>query len=122
MSIKLLIDENISPLVAEGLRDLRYDAIHVKEVSLKGHTDEEIMAFAKREGRTLLTLDIDFADIRKYPIGTHSGVIRLKLKFAPSKKILKCLRSLLPEITKLPIESGALVVTNCKRYRVKLPR
>jgi len=120
--MKFLIDENISPKVAEELRKLGYDAIHVREVRLKGHTDEEIMTFAKNKGRVVLTLDIDFADIRNYPLGTHSGIIRLKIKSASSKRILDCLKSQLPEIMNHPLEAGALVVTNCRVYRIKLPK
>jgi predicted nuclease of predicted toxin-antitoxin system len=120
--MKFLIDENISPKVAEELQKLEYDAIHVREASLKGHIDEEIMTFAKNKGRVLLTLDIDFADIRNYPIGTHSGIIRLKIKSTRSKRILDCLKALLPEIMNYPLETGGLVVTNCMTYRVKLPK
>jgi len=117
--VKFLIDENISPLVAEQLRALGYDVKHVREVGLKGHSDNEIMEYAKREGRSLITLDADFADIRRYPLGTHAGIIRLKLKFAPSTIVIDCLRRLLRQIKDMPLEKGLLVITDGKTYRVR---
>ncbi len=117
--MKFLIDENISPLVAEHLRDLGYDAKHVREVDLKGRPDNEIMEYARREGRSLITLDADFADIRNYPLGSHAGIIRLKLKFAPSSAVVSCLKNLLGQIQDVPLDTGLLVTTDCKSYRVK---
>ena len=41
--MKLLVDENVSPRVAEALRDKGYDVQHVREVGMKGQPDAEIM-------------------------------------------------------------------------------
>ena len=117
--MKFLIDENISPLVAERLRDLGYDAKHVREAGLKGHPDNEIMEYVKREGKSLITLDADFADIRNYSLGSHAGIIRLKLKFAPSSVVVSCLKNLLSQIQDIPLDTGLLVTTDGKSYRVK---
>lgn len=122
MSVKLLLDENIPPQVAIELRHLDYDAVHLREVGLKGCKDSEVMAFARKTGRCLVTLDADFADLRHHPTGSHSGIIRLRLKFAPSSIVANALRSLLPRLVHIPVERGVLVVSNGKRYRVKLPR
>lgn len=122
MSLKLLVDENISPLVAMELRRLGYDAVHAKDVGLKGCKDMQLMAFARKTGRSLVTLDADFANVRRYPVGSHSGIIRLRLKFAPSQIVVGALGSLLPKLTGIPLEEGALIVSDGRRYRVKLPK
>ena len=122
MSVKLLLDENISPLVAIELRDLGYDVVHSRDGGLKGCRDAELMAFAHESGRSLVTLDSDFADVRRYPVGSHGGIIRLRLKFAPSKIVVGALSSLLPKIAHIPLEKGALVVSDGRRYRVRLPQ
>lgn len=122
MSLKLMLDENIPPRVATELRQLGYDIVHVREAGLKGHRDSEVMAYAREDGRCLVTLDADFADVRYHPLGSHSGIIRLRLKFAPSNIVVSTLRSLLPRIAQIPIEKGALVVSDGKRYRIKLPK
>jgi predicted nuclease of predicted toxin-antitoxin system len=122
MSLKLLLDENISPQVAMELRRSGYDIVHLRDVGLKGCKDSELMAFARKTERCMVTLDADFADLRYYPVGSHSGIIRLRLKFAPSNIVVSALRSLLPKLAHIPLEKGALVVSDGKRYRVKLPK
>ena len=71
MSLKLLLDGNISPLVAMELRKLGYDVVHLRDGGLKGCRDSELMAFAHESGRCLVTLDSDFADVRRYPVGSQ---------------------------------------------------
>ena len=119
--MEFLIDENISPLVAQELQALGYNVKHVREVGLKGCSDREVMEYARREKRALITLDADFADVRKYPPGTHAGIIRLKLKFAPSIVVVNCLRRLLDRMENLPLASGLLIITDGERYRIKRP-
>jgi predicted nuclease of predicted toxin-antitoxin system len=122
MSLKLLLDENIPPQVTTELRRSGYDAVHVREANLRGHTDSDILAFAREKGRCLVTLDAEFADVRYHPLGSHAGIIRLKLGFAPSAVVAGVLASLLPELARLPLDRGALVVSDGKRYRVRTPR
>lgn len=121
MSLKLLLDENVPPQVATELRQSGYDVVHVRDVGLKGCKNSELMAFAHEKGRCLVTLDADFADLRYHPLGSHAGIIRLRLRFAPSDIVANVLRSLLPQLARIPMERGVLVVSDGKRYRVKLP-
>ena len=46
MSLKLLLDENVPPLVATELRKLGYDVVHSRGMGLKGCKDPELLAFA----------------------------------------------------------------------------
>ena len=58
--MKLLFDENLSPKLP-GLISATYpDSQHVRELGLKGHTDEEIWNYAKANGFTLVSKDKDF--------------------------------------------------------------
>ncbi|MBI2906974.1 MAG: DUF5615 family PIN-like protein [Chloroflexi bacterium] len=76
MSPNVLLDENLPPGLAADLRALGYDATHVREAGLKGRRDSEVIAFACTTRRCLITLDADFADLRRYPLGSHCGIIR----------------------------------------------
>jgi hypothetical protein len=58
--VKFLLDENLSPEQAIGLRRRGYDAVAPAEVGLSGHADETVRTFAVESGRILLTLDADF--------------------------------------------------------------
>lgn len=122
MSLKLLLDENIPPQVATALRQSGYDVIHLRDAGLKGCKNSDLIAFARNAERCLVTLDADFSDVRHHPTGSHSGIIRLRLKFAPATIIITTLSSLLPKLTHIPMETGALVISDGKRYRVRLPK
>ncbi len=46
---------------------------------LAGHEDPPVLKAATDEGRVLLTFDLDFADIRHYPPGSHAGIVVFRL-------------------------------------------
>lgn len=59
--MKLLVDANLSPRVAEGLSKAGYEASHVVEHRLLSASDEEISAFAVAHQQTIVSADSDFA-------------------------------------------------------------
>jgi predicted nuclease of predicted toxin-antitoxin system len=73
--MKLKLDENLSRHLKPVLIELGHDILTAADKNLLSHPDTEIAQAAKEEQRMLLTLDIEFADLRKYPPGSHPGVI-----------------------------------------------
>ena len=61
------VDENLPSDVVSTLRDAGHDADSVLEQNLGGATDIVLSRVCREDGRTLVTLDVDFADIRTYP-------------------------------------------------------
>jgi predicted nuclease of predicted toxin-antitoxin system len=58
--LKFLIDESVSPLVAERLAAAGHDATHVHAIGLTGASDIRILERSAAEDRVLVTLDTDF--------------------------------------------------------------
>lgn len=54
-----------------------YSVEDVRNIDLRGATDEEIMDRAKSDERIIITRDTDFGDILRYP--EHPGVLILRL-------------------------------------------
>jgi predicted nuclease of predicted toxin-antitoxin system len=73
--MRLKLDENLSRHLKPVLIALGHDVLTAADENLLSRPDTEIARAAKEEQRMLLTLDIEFADLRKYPPGSHPGVI-----------------------------------------------
>ncbi len=73
--MKLKLDENLSRHLKPALVSLQHDVVTVIDEDLLSQPDPIVAAAAKSEGRILLTLDLEFADLRKYPPGSHPGII-----------------------------------------------
>jgi len=61
--MRFLIDNALSPVVAEGLRQTGHDAIHVRDLGLAAADDGTIFEHADRDKRVIVSADIDFGTI-----------------------------------------------------------
>jgi predicted nuclease of predicted toxin-antitoxin system len=73
--MRLKLDENLSWHLKPALADLGHDILTAADEGLLSHPDTEVAAESSKEGRMLFTLDVEFADLRKYPPGEHPGII-----------------------------------------------
>ena len=107
--MKLLIDENISPEVTEGLRAIGLDAKSVRECC-RGYDDDRIAGIAVSEERVLVTFDMDFGEIYR-SMGASSIILRLRTR-KPAlvlKHLLDFLR--IADQNKINFENKLVVVT-----------
>ena len=89
MAARFKLDENIARDVEALLRDAGHDVHSVFDEHLDGGPDTQLLDACRNEKRILITLDLDFADIRLYPPASHAGVWVLR----PSmQSIEKCAR------------------------------
>src|SRR5690242_10632825 len=77
--MKFKTDENLPVEVADALRQAGHDALTVHDQRLMGRSDLDIAAVCRAEGRILVTLDTDFANIQRYPPAEYRGLIVLRL-------------------------------------------
>jgi len=73
--MKLKIDENLSRHLKGLLSCLGHDVVSAADEGLLSRPDTVIAAAARSEGRLLLTLDVEFGNLTKYPPGSHPGII-----------------------------------------------
>ena len=71
--MKFKIDENLPVEVAEQLQQANYDALTVYDQEVVGAIDESIAKVCLAEEGILVTLDLDFSDIRAYPPEEYPG-------------------------------------------------
>lgn len=77
--MRLKLDENMPAAFTELVRQAGHDAMTVADEGLSGSADPKVLVAATAESRVLLTFDLDFADIRHYPAGTHAGIVVFRL-------------------------------------------
>jgi len=94
----LKTDENLPLEVAQALRAAGHDCHTVWDEQLQGSADPVIAERCSIEGRILVTLDLDFANIRAYPPGTHPGIIVLRPHSADVVSVLGVLARVMTEI------------------------
>jgi len=98
------VDENLPVEIADLLRQAGYDAVTVFEQHLEGSTDFDIASACQEEGRALVTLDTDFADIRAYPPAQFPGLIVLRLHRQDKPHVLEVIERLIPLLSSEPFE------------------
>ena len=77
--MKLKLDENLPGSAKPRLEALGFDVDTVLDEGLGGRADVEVWAAAQREGRFLVTQDLDFSDRRKFSSGGNEGVLVVRL-------------------------------------------
>ncbi|KAA0024595.1 DUF5615 family PIN-like protein [Antrihabitans cavernicola] len=112
-----LVDENLSPKVAGLLRDAGYDAIHVHDANLRGGNNEQVLAKAKADGRTLITGELSYVDDL---IGGDTGpsLLLLRRGGATIDEQGSVIASSLPHIAS-SLSAGALVALAADRIRAR---
>lgn len=88
--MKFKLDENLPELVGDSLSALGHDAHTVAQESLSGAHADTVLRACVAEDRILITLDLDFSDIRADPPGSYPGVWVLR----PSKQTMKAIEAL----------------------------
>ena len=71
-------DENLPIEVAESLRQRGHDVLTVMDQQLAGRPDTDVATICQSEQRALVTLDLDFADLRAYPPDAYAGLVVLR--------------------------------------------
>ena len=116
--MRFKIDENLPVEVAQLLMLAGHEAMTVREQHLTGSTDSEIARVCNIEGFALLTLDLDFADVRTYPPGEHPGLVVLRLDQQGKDHVLE----IIPQVIQMLIDEplvGRLWIVQMDRIRIR---
>jgi predicted nuclease of predicted toxin-antitoxin system len=77
--MKLKLDENLPVTASAPLRALGFEVDTARDEGLGGQPDDTVWRTAQREGRFLVTQDLDFSDMRRLVPGTHHGLLLVRL-------------------------------------------
>lgn len=108
--MKFKVDENLHADAAELLRQHGHDALTVYDQGMQGDADTEIATVCRAESRVILTLDLDFSDIRNYPPADYHGIIVLRLEDQSRPSVLAVLSRIIPLLDSEPLVGNLWIV------------
>lgn len=118
--MRIKLDENLSRHLKAPLVEAGHDAVPAAEQDLLGKSDAELGEAAKNEGRMVFTLDLEFADLRKFPPGSHPGVVLFRPRSMGPLAVNRFVLGFLSD-TDLPRLAGCVVIVEPNRIRVRRP-
>jgi predicted nuclease of predicted toxin-antitoxin system len=115
---RLKVDENLPAEIAELLSSHGHNAVTVADQGWEGLPDGELWRRIQAEDRWIVTADKEFADLRRFPPGSHTGVILLRSAREGLLEYLRLAGTALASI-KLDDIAGAVVVVTDRGVRVR---
>ena len=118
--MRLKLDENLGERLRPLLVGHGHDVDTVVEEGLGGAADDQVAVAAKREGRMLLTLDLDFSDITRFPPGGHPGIVVIRVPEPRPSLVTAALTGLLARHS-LDDLAGCVVIAQLGAARIRRP-
>jgi predicted nuclease of predicted toxin-antitoxin system len=115
--VKFKLDENLSPTLAAQFVSAGHEAHSVLEQVLGGANDPSLIEVCQREGRALVTLDLDFANIQRYPPVNYCGIMVLRLGTQAHEPAARALTNAIDVLQREAL-NGRLWIVEVGRIRI----
>ncbi len=116
--MRFKVDENLPPEIADMLIQAGHDATTALQEGLGGVADPAIAEACRTERRSLVTLDLDFADIREYPPGSLPGIIVMRLESQDKTSVIGTFSDVVPHLLVDEV-IGRLWIVEPDRIRIR---
>ncbi|MBL7074100.1 DUF5615 family PIN-like protein [candidate division KSB1 bacterium] len=116
--MKFKLDENFGTRTQQTFRAAGHDVQTIRDQGLQGCSDQHLYKASCSERCCLVTLDLDFADITRFPPVQASGIVVIRSPRNPTLALLEQLvQQFLQALTQMPVE-GRLWVVEIGRIRI----
>ncbi len=90
--MRLLLEQNLSPLLVRNLSDLFPDMVHVRDVGLQRADDDVVWAYALQHDFVIVSKDNDFRQ-RSFLLGAPPKVVWVRLGNCTTAEVETLMRS-----------------------------
>jgi len=109
--MKFKLDENFGTRIQQFFHSAGHDVQTVHNQGLQGCSDLRLYEACCIEQRCLVTFDLDFADVTRFPPAQTNGIVVIRVPRNPSLSLLELLaRQLLRAITQMSVEKKLWIV------------
>ena len=117
--MRFLIDMNLSPQGCPRLRDTGYEATHWSEVGPGDAPDGVLMAWAERNGATVLTHDLDFGAMLAHTGDAGPSVVQIREQDVDPERVGEAVLAAIAQCREL-LQGGALVTVDLRRAKARV--
>jgi predicted nuclease of predicted toxin-antitoxin system len=109
--MKFKLDENFGTRTQQIFRAHGHDVLTVRDQHLQGCADARLYEVCRVEQRCMVTLDLDFSDVLRFPPQQAHGIIVIRVPHNPTLPLLEQLvRQFLQTLETMPIENKLWIV------------
>ena len=112
------IDEHLHLEIKDLLAQHRHEPVTVAEQGMAGSIDPDVAQVCRKEGRALLTLDLDFSDIRAYPPEDYHGIVVFRAAIQSISTLVRLTIQLLTLLEREPL-IGHLWIVEDHQVRIR---
>ena len=118
---RFLVDGDMPRSTAVALREAGHDVEDVRDVGLRGRSDDDVFAYAQAGDALLVSAAKDFADRLRFRPGTHAGVIVVRVpNVLPTHRVNEALLRALSDLEEESLR-GLLIIVEVSRTRIRRP-
>ncbi len=116
--MKFKLDENFGTRTQRLFTASGHDVQTVLDESLGGASDQELFQVCQSEARCLVTFDLDFANVLRFPPANSAGIVIIRMPKNPTLATLESLvKQFLFALEVTPI-AGKLWIVEMGRIRI----
>ncbi len=116
--MKLLLDQGLPRGAVGTLRGSGFETVHASEVGMAAAADADILAYARREGRVIVTLDADFHALLATSNASSPSVVRIRIESLRADALAAMLVQVIA-MCAADLTAGAMVSVDERGVRIR---
>jgi len=116
--LKFKLDENFGTRTLHIFQSAGFQVDTVRDEGLQGSSDDKLYQVCCSEQRCLVTLDLDFSNVLRFPPEKTGGIVVIRFHNNPTlPQLEKLIRQFLKQLSKMPLNQQLWIVES-NRIRI----